>query len=78
MVQQMSCQAYVAGVIDTTESLAVLSGTPRNFCFPKNAAIGDAIEAVKNRWRRHRSQVPASVLVMQALKAEFPCSKKIR
>jgi Ssp1 endopeptidase immunity protein Rap1a len=66
-VKSAQCGAYITGVLDTLDD--------RGFCLPKEAVAAQTIDVVILYLRDHpeRLHLPASGLVVDALKEKFPC-----
>lgn len=62
-------KSYVAGVFDATQGLAI-------YCSPQNTSEGQVSKVVALYLDSHPEQLslPASDIILQALKEAFPCS----
>ena len=68
-------QAYIGGAVEGL-ALAHVSGGPKLFCAPPDLTYGTAAQLLaqaSNLSEAHRKQQPATVALLLALQARYPC-----
>ena len=73
-----ACTLYIVGVYDGIELATSVYDKENFYCFPEKVIVKQITEIVANYLQKHpeKRHLPASALVVIALKDAFPCGTK--
>lgn len=74
--RSIACQSYIAGAIDTVDSVSALNNTANLFCLPRGVGPFQLVKVVVSAGRRDPGAMsgPPNLLIIDSLIDKFPCN----